>query len=173
VRAWIAGNKRLVGLLVLLALVVTAKIVQVVMSPAPHHTHTPSEVTQLHQIELHRFGNEGSATPQEIVAKPYVLLEFFSLSCRYCQKSIPTLNRLNRHPKLSVIGYAQANPKPVLEYAKAKGVAYTLCQTSLHYFELFNPVRVPVSYLVDTKSLAVKARFMGEVDYDEVVSYLK
>jgi hypothetical protein len=50
-----------------------------------------------------------------------------------------------------------------------QGVAYPVSRMSREYVELFNPVAVPASFLVDTGTLEVKASFVGEVDADTVL----
>ncbi|MEA3330465.1 MAG: hypothetical protein U9Q29_02080 [Campylobacterota bacterium] len=127
----------------------------------------------LESIELNSFNNKYAQKKEDIVKKPYLLIEFFTLRCRHCKDNIKHLNELNKSDKLSVVGYINANSKKVRAYAKKYAVEFTLSRASKIYMKTFNPVAVPMSFLVDTKTLKVKKSFIGKVTEAEVLKEIE
>jgi thiol-disulfide isomerase/thioredoxin len=155
-------NRRLGMLLGALVLVVTAGIF-LPESKAP----VVGTAAKVEQIELMPY--DRSADYADPTSKPLALLEFFTPQCHYCKLSVEALNRLNESGEISVIGYTSGSGKQVRAFMKEHGVSYPVSRTSKAYYELFNPVAVPASFLVDTKTLEVKASFVGEIDAEIVL----
>lgn len=126
----------------------------------------------LDSIVLNSYNNEAAQTKDEIMKKPYLLIEFFTLRCPHCKKNIPHLNELNKHNKISVIGYINNNSRKVRSYARENNVEFTLSRASREYTKIFNPVAVPMSFLIDTKTLKVKKSFIGELTSKKVLEYI-
>ncbi len=139
--------------------------------PEPHENEHAEEL-KIERIEFDSYRNELAQNKEDVLKKPYVLLEFFSYRCKFCKESIPALNELNKHEKLSVIGYSMMGGKKARAYAQKYDVAYTLCRPSKRYMEIFNPVTVPMSFLVRTDTLEVVAKFTGKIDKNRVLSYI-
>jgi len=165
---WIKKNRRLVALLGLLAVVAGLGLFL-----PEQHDHNNVEGIKIEKIEFDSYRNELAQSKEEALGKEFVLIEFFSYRCKFCKQSIPALNELNKHEKLSVIGYSMMGGKKAKKYAKEYGVAYTLSRPSQEYMKIFNPVTVPMSFLIDSKTLEVKAKFTGMIVESEVLSYLK
>jgi thiol-disulfide isomerase/thioredoxin len=160
-------NKRLIALLSLLVLVVGASA----FFPFEKEKKGYAEGVILGSLDISSFGNEDAQSKEDIEKKPYILMEFFTRECPNCKKIIPELNALNRSDKVSVVGYVNDNSKKVRVYAKEYGVEYTLSRASREYTKVFNPVVVPMSFLVDTKTLKVKKSFIGRFSADQVLKY--
>ena len=167
--SFFSKNRRLVILFSVLAFVVALGV----FLPTYEKEKGLAEGIVLSSIELNSFGNEHAQTLEEVTKKPYVLLHFFTLECPYCKYNISHLNRLNKSEKVSVIGYISITSKKARAYAREHGVQYTLSRASKEYMEIFNPVVVPMSFLVDTKTLEVKSSFIGKISEKDVLSYIE
>lgn len=130
---------------------------------------TYGEGVVLNSIDINSFNNEFAQTKDKIVKKPYMLIEFFTLHCQYCKDNILHLNRLNKNSKIAVVGYINANSKKVRAYARKHSVEFTIARASKEYMKLFNPVAMPMSFLIDTKTLKVKKSFIGKLTEQDVL----
>lgn len=156
-------NKRLVGLLGVLLIVITAGFAL----PQPNKYGI-----ELKEIEFNPFPTEHAQTKEDVLQKRYMLVEFFTLQCPYCVASIPALNELNKHKDLSVVAYIMSSSSKVKKYAKKHNVEYTVCRATPSYMDTFQPSAVPMSFLIDTKTLEVKQKFVGKVSKEKVLSHL-
>jgi hypothetical protein len=155
-------NRRLGILLGTLALVVVAGI-----ALPDHGVKGESAVTKVERIELMPY--DRSAAYADPASKPFALLEFFTPQCRFCKLSVEELNRLDKSAEISVVAYTSGSGKKVKAFMEEQGVSYPVSRTSREYYDLFNPVAVPASFLVDTETLEVKASFVGKVDAETVL----
>jgi len=155
-------NRRLGILLGTLALVVMAGIAL----PDPG-AKREGAVTKVERIELMPY--DRGAAYADPASKPLALLEFFTPQCHFCKLSVEELNRLDKSAEIAVVAYTSGSAKAVKAFMDEQGVTYPVSRTSNEYYDLFNPVAVPASFLVDTKTLEVKASFVGRVDADTVL----
>jgi hypothetical protein len=128
---------------------------------------------QLKEIEYAPYGVKKALSKESLMQKPYMLIEFFSLQCPYCVKNIPTLNGLHVNKKMSVVGYVMESESRVEAYAQKHNILFPIAKTSEHYMELFEPNVVPMSFVIDTKTLEVKEKIIGVIDPKKLEIYLK
>lgn len=102
--------------------------------------------------------------------KPFVLVEFFTFYCPNCTKSIPELKKINESDDVNVIAYIKESESvKVKEYKDKHSIDYLIAKPTNKYFKEFNPVAVPMSFLVDSETLEVKASFIGKMTYEKVM----
>ncbi len=159
-------NKRLFALLLLLGFIVA-------LSFALSQKETQGSILKLESIEINPYNQADALSLEAVEKKPYVLLEFFTLNCPYCKKSIPALNRLNAHSDISVISYISESSPKVRAYMKEEKVTYTISRASEAYFKIFNPVAVPMSFVVDTHTKEIVGKIVGEITEEKVTAFLK
>lgn len=106
----------------------------------------------------------------ELTPKPYALLEFFTTDCRFCKASVNDLNMLNGHPEINVIAYTYEGGRKVRGFIKDYGAAYPISRASQQFVNQFSYSGVPASFLVDTQTMEVIAKFSGKVHADEVLN---
>ena len=162
------NRRRLVLLLGVLAAVVSLGI----MLPEKSKGGAVQEMGQSVTLNEIAFIPYLSDTPP-LTEKPYALLEFFTTDCRFCKASVGELNALNRNEKLNVIAYTYEGKKKVRGFIEAYGAEYPISRATQQFRNHFDHTGVPASYLVDSKTLEVKAKFIGKVSSDEVLSYIK
>ncbi|MBN2722362.1 MAG: hypothetical protein JXQ77_06035 [Campylobacterales bacterium] len=169
-------TKRMVLLLSMLGVVIAVWAAIPAQQPCVHCGHdenaSQNSGNALNSIDISAYIGDSKEIKKQVDAKPYVLFEFFALRCSHCIKSIDTLNKLDKNDKLSVIGYIAADPSKVRDFASLHGIEYAVSRIPEGYYDIFEPTAFPVSYLVDTKTMEIKARFVGEVSEDEVLSHL-
>jgi len=161
-------NRRLGMLLGTLFLVITAGVA-LPAPDAPRKEAQESGIVGKHVRQIEFIPYDRRAPYADPAAKPYALLEFFTPHCGFCRRSVPELNRLAESDEVAVVAYTSGSGREVKTFVKTEGVAYPVSHTSREYSDLFNPVAVPVSFLVDTATLEIKARFVGKVDADTVL----
>lgn len=163
-------NRNLAFLLIILVAVISLGV----MLPTPEHRHNHSDEgipKSIESFEFEAYLDEHNGFSFE--DKPYVLIEFFTLNCPYCKASIPDLNKINQHKDISVVAYImETSKKRIAQYAEQNNVKYPISRGSVHLYDHFNPVAVPISFLIDTKTKEVKKHFLGVVKYDKIVSEL-
>ena len=151
-------NRSLGLLLVMLAVVVGAGI----LLPEPSEANRLDKTIVLDKIEFNPYVRDADTPmPGE---KAFVLMEFFTTACHFCKKSVPELNALHASETVSVVAYTSDGGRRVRGFIEEFRVHYPVSRASLEYMRTFSPVAYPVSYLVDTETLKVEARFFGKVD---------
>ena len=127
---------------------------------------------QLKEIDYTPY-ETNMASKESLMEKPYMLIEFFTLHCPHCVKNIPTLNSLHVSKKMSVVGYIMESKSRVKAYAQKHNILFPIARTSEYYVELFEPHVVPISFVIDTKTLEVKEKIIGVIDPKKLEVYLK
>ena len=127
---------------------------------------------QLREIEYDPY-EINVVSRESLMEKPYMLIEFFSLQCPHCVKNIPTLNDLHVSKKMSVVGCVMERESRVEAYAQKHNILFPIAKTSEYYLELFEPHVVPMSFVIDTKTLEVKEKIIGAIDPRKLEIYLK
>lgn len=156
-------NRRLIGLLGVLIIVITIGFA--LPTPAKYGV-------TLEKIEFDPFNTPYAQTEEELSQKRYMLIQFFTLHCLHCKENIPVLNELNKHQDLFVSGYIMSNGSKVKAYVKKHGVEFSISRARADYMNTFRPVSVPMSFLIDTKTLEVKERFIGKLDAKKILTLL-
>jgi len=127
---------------------------------------------QLREIEYDPY-EINVVSRESLMEKPYMLIEFFTLQCPHCVKNIPTLNSLHEGKKMSVVGYIMESKSRVKAYVQKHNILFPIARTSEYYMELFEPYVVPMSFVIDTKTLEVKEKIIGAIDPKKLEVYLK
>jgi len=159
-------NKKLSGLLFILLAVVAIGVA------LPQPKQIESANMKLTKVEYDPFDTEYALTKEQLLQKRYMLIEFFTLQCPHCERSIPLLNELQKHKDLSVVGYTMESSSKVKEYAKKHDVRYPLSRASVNYMNIFEPVVVPMSFLIDTQTMEVKEKFLGKFEAKSVLEII-
>ena len=108
-----------------------------------------------------------------LAQKPYLLLEFFTTDCGFCNASVPELNALNRDPRVGVVAYTYESKKHVSAFIEGNKASYAISRGSEQFRNQFAHQGVPSSYLVDTKSNRVIAGFIGKINAKEVLDAIE
>lgn len=163
---YILQNKRLFFLLMILIVLVGVKV---------FFPTSDKFSIQLKTIDYNPYDTKSVQTQEVLLKKPYMLIEFFTLNCHHCVKNIPLLNELHLHKNINVVGYVllTENKNKIQTYADEHNILYPLSRISNNYMEIFDPVFVPVSFLIDTKSLKVVEKIVGNVDPKMLERYLQ
>ena len=163
-KTFFTKNKRLFILLILMVVVIALGVF------LPEKEKFSLRLNEFHYSP---YKTEYTKSKEELLQKPYVLIEFFTLQCPHCVKNIPFLNNLSEHPKLNVVGYIMESENRVKEYAKKYDVRYPLARANKEYIDIFEPTMVPMSFIIDTKTLEVKEKIVGHLNPSMIEKYLK
>ena len=157
------SSRRLYVLLALLLLCVGVYF----MIPTKEHSHKLKDI-DISKIEFETLVNPTNTTMKEIKSKPSVLMLFFTLNSKEVRENIQMLNKLHQHKNTSIIGYMLSGTKRAEKFAKNHNVQFPIVKPSKDLMMSFPTTKVPMLFLVDTKTLKAIGKFnnfnMDQID---------
>lgn len=127
-------------------------------APVKEHSHKLKDV-RINKIEFNTLVNPTNTTLEDIKSKPRVFKLFFTLNSVEVKENIEMLNELHKHPKTSVIAYMLSGTSRAEKFAKRNNVQFPIVKPSIEYMAAFPTVKIPMGFLVDTKTLKPVGKF--------------
>jgi thiol-disulfide isomerase/thioredoxin len=159
-------SSRLIILLFVLAVVITVGLIL----PVPKRDEMIGKTIPMPDAKGYNIEALNEAILKE---KPYVLFVFFEITCKHCVESIPELNQLNREGDIKVVAFINEDDKKVQNYIRKHQIEYIVSKADKNFKKFFNVRGVPVSFLIDTRTMTVRERYLGKVSYGRIKKKIK